>query len=101
MLLVFLLTHISRCEILTIEGSKIAYFPLISYAYILYKNTESSIAPNGIQYDEFVYTQRNRFVIILPVTSNKSAGKARKINSSIILKFFILHRKSMSRNATT
>ena len=78
MLLVFLLTHISRCEILTIEGSKIAYFPLISYAYILYKNTESSIAPNGIQYDEFVYTQRNRFVIILPVTSNKSAGKARK-----------------------
>ena len=84
-----------------LEGSKIAYFPLISYAYILYKNTESSIAPNGIQCDEFVYTQRNRFVIILPVTSNKSAGKARKINSSIILKFFVLHRKSMSRNATT
>lgn len=78
MLLVFLLTHISRCEILTIGEVRFSYFPLISYAYILYKNTESSIAPNGIQYDEFVYTQRKRFVIILPVTSNKSARQSKK-----------------------
>lgn len=71
------------------------------YIRSLYKNAQSSIAPKGMQYAEFVNIHANGSMIIIPDTSNISAGSIRNSTSQCNLNQSVLQRPNKSKSTIT